>query len=133
MFPGEIHVDSLANPTPIPMTTQDVEWARCRPPQARTPLPRVGDVVFYRHDPNGPLSKAEVTAVDLETKTDYNVYRFVLDERRRPVVVGGRRVMELNDDPWPSVRLTTRYGVVDTREARVDGSPGWLPRMGARQ
>lgn len=120
---------SLANPTGIPMTLEDVITTRCRPAWLRTDLPRVGQEVQYRHDEYGPLVDATILLVEMENRRDPCVWRYVLDEAGRPVVLAGVRIMEMVDDPWPSVRLQTVHNLtVDTREARFPGSPGWLPR-----
>lgn len=118
---------NLANPTTMPVPLEQVQRARCRPPHERTRIPHPGERVWYRHDPYGPLAEAEVEAVDVSNVEDWNVYRVVLDERRYPVEIGGRRVTEMVEDPWPDLILRTDYGRVVTREARIDGSPGWLP------
>lgn len=120
--------NSLANPSGMPVAQHDVVWARCRPPHERTQPPKAGDRVWYRHHPHGPLTEAEVERVDESDRGDYNVWRFVLDEQRRPVVVNGERLMEKVDDPWPDVWLRTDFGRTVTREARIDGAPGWLPK-----
>lgn len=126
---GKFNVYNLANPTGIPMTAEDVQFVRCRPPWLRTNLPHVGQRVKYRHEDYGELVDAEILAVDMENRHDPCVWRYVLDGNRNPVTLHGVRVMEVVDDPWPSVRLVTTLAfVVDTREARFPGSPGWLLR-----
>lgn len=111
------------------MTTEDVIATRCRPPWLRTDLPYAGQQVQYRHEEYGPLINAKILSVDMENRKDPCVWRYVLDDEGRPVVLGNVRVMEMVDDPWPSVRLQAESGlIVDTREARFPGSPGWLPR-----
>ena len=117
---------NLANPTSMPVTPELVAWARCRPSHERTPLPRCGHRVWYRHDHHGTVTVAEVERVDMSNKDDYGVWRFVLDNGQ-PVLVAGQRVMELVEDPWPDVWLRTDWGRVVTREARIPGSAGWLP------
>lgn len=118
----------LANPSGMPVEQQDALNARCRPPERRTPIPSVGQRVWYRHDAHGPLTEAEIYHIDTSNQQDYGVWRFVIDPMTNgPVEVGGRRVMELVDDPWPDVWLNTAWGRVATREARIEGSPGWLP------
>lgn len=118
----------LFNPSGMQLTPEQVAWARCRPPHQRTPWPEPGQRVLYRHDPYGTLTEAVVEHVESSYTGDYNVWRFIVDERGQPVVVGGRRMMEMVDDPWPDVYLQTDWGRVATREARLDGSPGWLPK-----
>ena len=120
----------------LPMTAEDVAWARKRPVGLRTPIPEVGQVVDYRHDLNGPVVPARVLAVLLDDGTDPNVWRVKIDESstehlRAPVLdENGNYVMELVDDPWPDVRLKVEghAGHAITREARLPGSTGWLPR-----
>jgi hypothetical protein len=104
----------------------DGVWARCRPPRHRTRLPEVNERVWYRHRPGGPLTDAEVIRIDPPASGDFNVFRFVLDENRVPVTVGGQRVIELVDDPWPDVILSTDYGCLATKEARLPGSAGYV-------
>lgn len=118
---------NLANPTTMPVPQELVAWARHRPPHQRTRIPRPGERVLYRHVPYGELSEAEVEEVDTSNMEDWNVYRVVVDESGRPVEIGGRRVTEMVEDPWPDLVLRTDYGRLVTREARIDGSPGWLP------
>lgn len=120
---------ALANPTSMPVTLEMVTWARCRPAAVRTPIPEAGDRVWYRHEHHGPVTTAEVERVDMSNTDDYGVWKFVLDGGQ-PVMVGGQRLMELVDDPWPDVWLRTDWGRVVTRESRIDGSAGWLPMMG---
>jgi hypothetical protein len=126
----KFNIYNLANPTGIPMTTEDVVKTRCRPPWLRTDLPIVGQRVHYRHEEYGPLVEAEILSVDMENRKDPCVWMYVLDDNRNPVELHGIRVMELVPDPWPSVRLrvTGSNMCYDTREARFPGSPGWLPR-----
>lgn len=118
---------NLANPTTMPVTPEMVAWARCRPGRDRTPMPEPGARVWYRHNHHGPLTVAAVEKVDLSNRDDYGVWRFVVDAIGKPVMVEGRRLMELVDDPWPDVWLRTDYGRVVTRESRIEGSAGWLP------
>lgn len=123
---------NLANPTSMPVPLEEVLRARRRPPQLRTPIPQPGELVWYRHVPHGELSEAEVEAVDVSNMEDWNVYRVVKDGRGHPVVLDGRRVTEQVEDPWPDLILRTDYGRLVTREARIDGSPGWLPMTRGR-
>lgn len=116
-------------PVQLLITHEQMRWARRRPAPDRTPLPRAGMRVGYRHWPglDELVVEARVAEVDMDTQDDFNVWRFVLDERGVPVVVDGVRVMERVEDPWPSCLLETDFGLVQTREARIEGSPGWLP------
>jgi len=112
-------------------TAEDTLWARCRPLARRTVLPAVGARVGYRKDAHGPIIPATVVSVDLGNRADPNVWRYrVLDPTKGPELDElGQRVMELVDDPWPDVvlHLDGMPGVHPTREARLPGSPGWLP------
>ena len=100
----------------------------------RPPKPAPGDVVSLRTFPHGPLVEAVVEDV-LEDENDPNTHQYVVPHASRGPVVGpdGERLRELVWDPWWTVRLkvvdahgATAY--VETREARLPGSPGWLPR-----
>lgn len=113
---------------PLP---SEVLAARCRTPGRRTPRPEPGQAVWYRHNAYGPLEEAEVLEVE-DNEADPNTHRFVVrDPLKGPEVhpLTGVRLRELVDDPWWSVRLQVRDrpGHILTREARHDGSPGWLP------
>lgn len=120
------------NPTSQPIMAHEAHRARCRPVGQRTPMPKAGQRVWYRHDWGQPLTDAEVVRVDLDNKQDWNVWCYVLDEthpERKPVTDAlGQRIMKMTEDPWPDVVLRTNYGIIVTRESRVEGSPGWLPR-----
>lgn len=116
----------LANPTEMPVTPEQVAWARCRPPHQRTPIPAPGQLVRYRHTHFGELSEARVESVEMSDPNDYGVWRYVLDGGR-PVLVGGKHVMEMVEDPWVDVILRTDWGRLVTRESRIEGSAGWLP------
>lgn len=112
----------------IAYTPEEYAWARRRPAPDRSPIPEVGDEVFYRHDEDGPVVLAEVLAVqDLEDFTDPNLWYFQTDQLNQPIEIEGQRVLARAYDPWPEVTLKTPYGVCVTREARLRGSPGWLP------
>jgi hypothetical protein len=110
-----------------PAGPDDGVWARCRPARHRTPLPERGQRVWYRHRRGWPLTDAEVMRIDPPASGDFNVYRFVLDPHTgQPVMVNGERVMELVDDPWPDVVLSTDYGCLATKEARLPESAGYV-------
>lgn len=115
------------NPSAHPVSVDRAIWAKCRPADERTRLPVAGQRVWYRHDPGGPLVVAQIERVDMETRTDWNVWRQKVDSQQRAVEVKGERVMEMVDDPWPDVYLRMPWGMVVTREARIEGSAGWLP------
>jgi hypothetical protein len=99
--------------------------AICRQPELRTKPPEPGDRVWYRHEPFGELTEAMVECVDDSNPLDHLVWRHSV-VNGVPVMVDGRYVMEQVDDPWPDVYLHTRWGRMVTREARIEGSPGWL-------
>lgn len=112
----------------IVYTPEEYEWARRRPASQRTPIPQVGDEVFYRHAENGPVVRAEVLKVqNAEDFSDPNLWYFQTDQYNRPVEVDGQRVLARAHDPWPEVTVKTPFGIGVTREARLRGSPGWLP------
>lgn len=121
----------------IPYDPEEVAWARRRPPDQRTPLPGLGEAVLYRHDPWGPLMDATVEEV-LDDPADASVGDHNPDvwEVQRDQVTGkylmthGQRILVRKADPWPQIRLVVtgpRRMIVTTQEARLRGSPGWLP------
>jgi hypothetical protein len=85
------------------------ELAQARQRQRPTLIPVRGQAVQYRHNHHGDVTDAVVVDAFFDI-TDPNCF------------VDG---MVLSD-PWPIVRLHTMYGLLDTREARVRGSAGWL-------
>ena len=106
----------------------EVAWQLRRPGRFRTPLPAVGDRVFYRHRHFADVTAARVEQVeDLDDTGDNYVWQ--------PVTAGGqlvhdelgRRVFRQVPDPWVTLRLRTDWGVLVCREARLRGSAGWLP------
>lgn len=110
---------------------EEVLHARNRPPVERTPRPEVGQRVWYRHRAHGALERAEVVEV-VEDESDPSTHRYVVhDPTQGPVTdpATGRRLRELVNDPWWSVLLKVEghAGLIMTREARIAGSPGWLP------
>lgn len=106
----------------------EFHWARNRPARHRTPLPKPGDEVLYRHFERGIPTRATVLEVMDPDPTDLNVWRYAVNALNDPVVDGaGRRLMEYVADPWHTLLLRTDYGVLRAREARLRESPGWLP------
>lgn len=107
----------------IPYTEDEITWAHRRPAQHRTPLPSVGDEVCYRHESYGPVVRAEITWVQsLDDLADPHLWQ------AQEGLVDGRAVLRRRFDPWPLVRLRVpKLGTGETREARLRGSPGWLP------
>lgn len=127
-------IDLITNSPVIPgmgrPVPEQVFDARCREPYRRTRKPDPGDAVWYRHIYGGTLHAARVVAV-LEQPEDPSTHRYVIsDPTRGPDLhpVTNEPLRELVDDPWWSVRLKVdgMPGTVDTREARIAGSPGWL-------
>ncbi len=112
----------------IPIQPDETRWARHRPAQHRVRTPQVGDTVLYRHSDWAEPTEAEVLWVQpVDDLDDPNVCAVQTDEAGSVVVVEGRPVVAVHADPWPTLRLKTRFGLVVTREARLRGSPGWLP------
>ena len=125
--PSKLLTPGLANPGGYAITPEQAQWARCRPEGERTTMPRTGQRGWYRHRPGGELVPAEVVSVASD-ESDPNVFKTLLDDARVPVLIDGARVMVLVDDPRPSLLLKTQgYGMIETREARLDGMPGWVP------
>lgn len=105
----------------------EARWAHNRPHGDRVPLPKVGDQVLYRSNEFFDPISATVVAVNLQP---------------------GEPMATLND-PWPMLKLSVvaplpgskrdalgrphpgtaapRPYYVETREARCEGSAGWLP------
>lgn len=117
----------------IPWAQWEVDWAHRRPAEHRTPLPAAGDEVRYRHDGWGPVWPAEVHWVQpFDDLDDPHLWNIELDGVGGAVLVDGRTVIQQRFDPWPRLHLRVdapglTHLLVDTREARLRGSPGWLP------
>jgi hypothetical protein len=112
----------------VPLSRRELEWAQRRPGPCRVATPGVGDTVLYRHEDWGAVVEATVLSVQsLEDINDPNVCRWQQDERGDFVLLDGRPVAVAGFDPWPLLLLQTRFGRISTREARLRGSPGWLP------
>lgn len=127
---------------------EEILWARCRPPQHRTPKPQPGQAVGLRLQPYGPVLKATIVEVydqpPVDTRPgreiDWNVWRFKVLAPDKALAAGPRRLVdrslrgdreiELVDDPWWDCLVSTvQNGVtirVRTREARLPGDPGYL-------
>lgn len=132
--PGWTH-----QPTAGPLSNEQLYTLRHRPPALRRKPPAVGAVVGYRHNEGGIVVRAEVMWVQDMTETaasrgefDPNVYRVKMRAPALPERNGlGQLALELEDDPWPLVRLRTTAGgarlIIETREARLPSSAGWLP------
>lgn len=119
----------------VPWDANEYWWQLNRPRHLWTPLPSVGDLVCYRNDTWGPVSSARVVGRQDENDTDDHYLFDVVTvggldgTERRPMEDGaGRRVKVRRDDPWFDLYLDTEgYGRRVCREARLRGSPGWLP------
>ncbi len=121
----------------VPWERVEVVYAWNRPPAEQTPIPHVGDRVWYRRDewdPHDRVLPADVVEVaDLDDRSDPHLWHVARDEHGRPVVDGPRGSevprMVRAPDPWPWLRLRVpdRAGLVQTQEARLRGSAGWLP------
>lgn len=116
-------------------------WQANRPPRHRVPVPAVGDHVMFR-----PASWSdelhEVIVVDVQdmdgedAKADPNVRDKVTNADHTQLIFGpdGAPLTRLRQDPWPIVyyRHLDADGhpvgaVRSCREARIEGSAGWLP------
>lgn len=115
---------AITHPSGMPFTPDQAAWARCRRVHQRTPIPTAGQQVWYRHRPHGPIVPTTVERVDVSNRADPNVWRMAA------VDGAGRPVMVMVDDPWPEVLVRVDRQLMATREARLDGSPGWLPKGG---
>ncbi len=112
----------------IPHSQAEVDWAHNRPARHRVRTPAVGDTVLYRHDPWTEPTEATVAWVQpADDVDDPHLWQVQADGAGRIVTHEDRPLMTPRPDPWPVLRLRTRYGMVETREARLRGSPGWLP------
>lgn len=117
----------------LPATPQQRSWAICRPPQHRVKAPAVGDEVLYRHDSWLEPVPATVEWVQpVDDVDDPHVCQVQTDGQGGALLIEGRPVFVSNPDAWLLVKLGTTapgYGhvTVTTREARLPGSPGWLP------
>lgn len=116
-------------------------WQADRPPRHRVPLPTIGDHVMLRMTA-WATELHECVVVDVQdmdsddARADANVHDKVTNEDHTRVLHGpdGRPLTRPRADPWPLVwvrRLDAdgqpSGGVFDTREARMEGSGGWLP------
>lgn len=113
----------------IPWTPGEFAWAHERPAEHRTPTPLLGDEVCYRHDAWGPVVTAEVVwRQPPDDVDDPHLWRVETDARGNPLLVEGHPLFSQRLDQWPVLRLKVpRLGLGETREARLRGSPGWLP------
>lgn len=117
---------------PIPYSAVEVAWARHRPVELRTPIPRADDAVMFRLTEWEEPVEAIVDRVQpMDDIDDPHLFEVVLDPLGEPVLVEGRPVMSQIDDPWPTLWLVVSAGLrtvhTHSREARLRGSAGWLP------
>lgn len=122
----------------------EYEAARRRPASQRTPLPAVDDELFYRHNGGSPnVYRIVVTWVQsLEDQSDPNLWYFQTNPDGSPFLIEGQQVLARAWDPWPLIRArllepTHDWGgsnldlaagrIIETREARMRMSAGWLP------
>lgn len=111
----------------MPHTPAEYAWARQRPMEHHTPIPQVGDEVFYRHVEWGPVVRADVLDVQsLDDMSDPHLW-IVETAHGEPLTLDGRHIIRPALDRWPLLTLRTPHGVGLTREARLRGSAGWLP------
>lgn len=116
----------------LPATLAQRAWAICRPPQRRTPRPKVGDEVLYRADSwHEPIPARVLWVQPDDDVDDPHVMQPQTDGQGGVALVEGRPVFVTNPDAWLSLKLAvTIDGRIEhpiTREARLPGSPGWLP------
>jgi hypothetical protein len=130
----------------VPHERVEAAYAHNRDPAERTPFPRAGDRVLFRADMWQREPPVPAVVLLVETWDDPQpvarwdgisdgtecMWRVVKDLAGRPVVDverGAERIRRVRvEDPWPFVRLRLDSGALrDTREARLRGSPGWLP------
>lgn len=113
----------------VPIEHIEVAYARHRPPAERSPVPRAGDRVFYRHTEwDEQVTPARVLWVqNLNDRADPQLWHTVRDAYGQVILDDGVPRQVPLADPWPQVRLSTVYGELLTWESRVRGSPGWLP------
>jgi hypothetical protein len=116
----------------LPVTLAQRAWAICRPFPHRTPRPKVGDEVLYRADSWREPIPARVLWIQPDDDVDDpHVCQVQIDEHGRPTLLDGRPLFVTNPDAWLSLKLSiTIDGHIEhpiTREARLPGSPGWLP------
>lgn len=117
-----------ADSRPIPYTRAEFDWAHSRESRHWVPVPTEGDTVLYRHDPWATPTEATVEWVQpADDIDDPHLWVVQTDERGGVLLHHGQPVMAPKPDPWPVLRLKTRFGPVETREARLRGAPGWLP------
>lgn len=116
----------------LPVTPAQQRWAVCRPAPHRVRVPEVGAEVLYRHDTWLDPVPATVEWIQPDDDvSDPHVCQPQTDGQGSVVLVEGRPVFVTNPDAWRSLilRVSLDGAIVRpiTREARLPGSPGWLP------
>lgn len=86
-----------------------------------TPIPAVGEIVWYRAVEFGDLVEAVVEAVQDPDDDRADPHVWYRDNETGQAV-------RLHAWPWLTLTLRTADGRVTCREARARGSAGWLPR-----
>lgn len=103
-------------------------WHPAMPRRVPTRLPKSGEHVYYRANDFGPLIDAEIVCWYLDDPGDPNL------NWAHSWPEGKLRITP----PWPEGKLDAdghhlakaagpRPYEIRTREARLDGAPGWLP------
>lgn len=116
-----------------PIERCEISYALNRAPAERTPYPRAGDRVLYRHrEWDTEVFEAIIEEVqDPQDRTDPWLWHAVRDMHGRQIFDGPAPRFVAVADPWPWVLLRTWMGGAwqrfITREGRVRGSAGWLP------
>lgn len=112
----------------VPWSQEELDWQKARPMPDRVPIPAVGDTVLVRLDAWAEPVEATVERVQpVDDLSDPHLASVVLDEFDEVVMVEGKPVIELAEDPWVLVWLRVGPVRTHTREARLRGVPGWLP------
>lgn len=124
----------------LPYEPVEVSYATNRPAGERTPIPVVGQQVLYRREfwDQEPVQVTVVSVQDLGDRSDPNLWRLVRDVHGNPMPgPDGDVLMVPVPDPWPLLWLRGWWPPypggkpeereAQTREARLRGSPGWLP------
>lgn len=116
-------------------------WQANRPEAHRSPSLALGlDLLFRPAAWSTELISIRVVAIqDLdsdEARTDPNVYDKVTNPEHTQALVDalGRPLTRVRDDPWPWIHFQVldanghlTGAVRSCREARLEGSAGWLP------
>ena len=123
----------------VPYERVELTWAKNRPLHERPVIPLPGDKVFYRRIEweQEPRLVTVLEVQDPLDKTDPNLWQTLRNYHGHLLHdMWGRPLHKVMPDPWPWIRVCwweqgkigpemERQGI--TREARLRGSPGWLP------